>query len=277
MNWCAGSTWILTHYLCKNSEEWRKKVGRGETVFAGSAALFFAKEVSPVEVINDLDSGIVNFFRVLRDENKWQELVRLISLTPYSREEFFRFRDTWKETSDDVHKAHRWFITMRMSYSAVGKSFSYAIKETSKGMAQPVSAYLSAIDRLPEIHERLKTVQLDHEDFRKLIKRYDTPNTFFYLDPPYVHSTRKTTKDYDHEMTDVDHGELVEVLLGMKGNAMLSGYANPIYKPLEKAGWERHDFEVKCNIGACSTADVSQLDGATKQKQARIESVWVKC
>ncbi len=241
-------------------------------VFAGSAALFFAKDVSPVEVINDLDSGIVNFFRVLRDDNKWQELVRLISLTPYSREEFFRFRDTWKETSDDVHKAHRWFITMRMSYSAVGQSFSYSIREGRKGMAQLVSAYLSAIDRLPEIHERLQTVQVDHEDFRTVIKRYDTPNTFFYLDPPYVHSTRKTTKDYCHEMTDQDHGDLVELLLGLEGKFMLSGYANPIYKPLEKAGWERHDFKVPCNVVACSATN-----GSGKKKQARTESVWVKC
>lgn len=236
-------------------------------VFAGSAALFFAKEISPVEVINDLDSGIVTFFSVLRDEEKFQKLARLLSLTPYSREVFKEYRDTCYTMPEDVDRAHRWFCTMRMSYSAQGKNFSFSKTDGRNGMGSPVSAYLSAIDRLPEIHARLRGVQIEHEDFRSNIQRYDTPKTFFYLDPPYVHSTRKTTKDYEHEMTDVDHEELVELLLGIKGTAMLSGYANPIYEPLERAGWKRHDFDVACNVtnGHCST-----------EKNSRTESVWIK-
>src|SRR5208283_121554 len=208
-------------------------------VFAGSAALFFAKDISRVEVINDLDSGSHNFFSVLQDEAKYEKLVRLLSLTPYSREAFELYRDTWRATPDDVHKAHRWFVTMRMSYCALGKNFSYSIKEASKGMAQSVSAYLSAIERLPEIHERLRGVQTENGDFREIIDRYDAPNTFFYLDPPYVHSTRKTTNDYAHEMTDDDHVDLVQMLLNIDGKAMLSGYVNSLYKPLESAGWKR--------------------------------------
>ncbi len=241
-------------------------------VFAGSAALFFGKPVSDIEVINDLDSGIVNFFSVVRDEEKFEKLVRLLSLTPYSHEEFKLYRDTWQETPDDVHRAQRWFVTVRMSHSASGKNFSRSITEGTNGAGNSVRAYLSAIDRLPEIHERLKGVQIEHEDFRKVIQRYDNPGTLFYLDPPYVHSTLKTTKDYNHEMTDQDHEELVELLLGLDGKFMLSGYSNAIYAPLEKAGWKRHDFSVPCNVVACSATN-----GAGKKKQDRIESVWVKC
>jgi len=239
-------------------------------VFAGSAALFFGKPVSPIEVMNDLDSGVVNFFKVLRDGEKFEKLVNLLSLTPYSREEFLNFRDTWQEASDDVHRAHRWFVMVRMSFSAACKSFSCSVTEGSNGIGNAVRSYLSAIKRLPEIHERLRGVQIEHEDFRGIIKRYDRANTFFYLDPPYVHSTRKTTRDYDHEMTDRDHQELVEILLDIKGKAMLSGYANSIYSTLEEAGWKRHDFEVKCNNVA-----VSQPNCAAKKKESRIESVWL--
>jgi DNA adenine methylase len=235
-------------------------------VFAGSAALFFAKPVSPIEVINDLDSGIVTFFTVLRDEAKCEQLVRLLSLTPYSREMFEEYRDTWHAAPDDVHRAQRWFVRMRMSYSGQGRNFSYSKTDGRNGMGTPVRAYLSAIDRLPELHERLRGVQIEHEDFRNLIKRYDTPETFFYLDPPYVHATRKTTKDYEHEMTDTDHEELVHLLLSLSGKGVLSGYANPLYEPLERAGWTRHDFVVPCSVinGHCSSEETT-----------RTESVWI--
>jgi len=246
-------------------------------VFAGSAKLFFAKPVSQIEVINDLDLGVTNFYQVVQDENKFQKLFNLLSLTPYSRGEFFRCRDTWKDAPDDVHRAHRWFITMRMSYAAAGKSFSFSKTSTSRGMAQCVSAYLSAVNRLPEIHERLRgRVQFDQGDFRKIIKRYDASDTFFYLDPPYVHSTRKTTNDYAHEMADQDHKDLVQILLEIKGKAILSGYANPIYSPLEDAGWERHEFSVPCTAPACSSTNGSQPNGSVKKRQSRTEVVWIK-
>lgn len=71
-------------------------------VFAGSAAVFFAKGVSPLEVINDLDSGLVNFYRVLRDPEKLPRFSHLVQLTPYSREEFVFCRETWKTCRNDV-------------------------------------------------------------------------------------------------------------------------------------------------------------------------------
>jgi DNA adenine methylase len=138
-----------------------------------------------------------------------------------------------------------------------------------------VHAYLSSIERLPDIYDRLRGVQTEHLDFRKIFKVYDTPNTFFYLDPPYVHSTRKTTNDYEHEMTDQDHEELVERLLRVKGKAMLSGYENPIYERLEQAGWEKHCFEVKLNNVACGSKDTLQSNGSGRRKESRIETIWV--
>ena len=94
-------------------------------------------------------------------------------------------------------------------------------------------------------------VQIEHDDFRKIIERYDTPETFFYLDPPYVHSTRKQG-EYRYEMTDEDHCQLVDMLLSIKGKAMLSGYQNEIYKKLEKYGWKRLDFETVCHAAGCT-------------------------
>ncbi len=235
--------------------------------FAGSAALFFGKDVSDVEVINDLNSGLVNFYRVLRDPEKYSRFEYLVNLTPFSREEFLFCRDTWRSCTQDVEKAYRWFVMMRQSYGAMGHSFGHAITYGTKGRGSSTGGYLSAIDRLPEVHARLRGVQIENLDFRTLIRSYDRPTTFFYLDPPYVLSTRKG-KAYAHEMTDHDHEDLVEMLLAVEGKAMLSGYANPIYEQLECAGWQRHDFETTASVINGKTSD--------KREAKRVESVWVK-
>lgn len=78
--------------------------------FGGGASLLFAKKPSPVEVYNDLDSGLVNFFRVLRDPKKFERLHKLVSLTPYSREEYDFCRATWETCDDDVERAYRWYV-----------------------------------------------------------------------------------------------------------------------------------------------------------------------
>ncbi len=236
--------------------------------FAGSAALFFGKDVSDVEVINDLNSGLVNFYRVLRDPEKYSRFEYLVNLTPFSREEFLFCRDTWQSCTHDAEKAYRWFVMMRQSYGAMGHSFGLAITYGTKGRGSSVGGYLSAIDRLPEINERLRGVQIENLDFRRLIETYDRPGTFFYLDPPYVHSTRKSTKDYHHEMTDHDHEDLIEILVAMQGKAMLSGYANPMYERLQCAGWQRHDFETTASVINGKTSD--------KREAKRVESVWLK-
>jgi DNA adenine methylase len=245
-------------------------------VFAGGAALFFAKDTSPLEVINDLDSGIVNFYRVLRDPEKFRRFQFLVSLTPFSREEHELCRRTWADSGDDIERAHRWFVVNRMCYGGIFDSgFGRSVTAGRNGMATTVASYLSAIDRLPEIAARLTRVQIENQDFREIIKGYDRPETFFYLDPPYVLSTRKT-KAYRHEMTDDDHAELVELLLNMKGKAVLSGYSNLIYEPLESSGWARHDFKAKCTVAnhivktECSATEF-ELDD-----RERVETVWVR-
>jgi DNA adenine methylase len=243
-------------------------------VFAGSAALLFAKEPTGVEVINDLHSGLVNFYRVIRDPGKFRKFGRLINLTPFSRQEFAFCRDTWAYCEDDVERAYRWFVMIRQSYGSVGRSFGRCIKDGRNGVATNVKAYLSAISRLPEIHNRLNGVQVDMLDFREAIAKYDAPTTLFYLDPPYVHSTRKS-KAYDHEMSDQDHEALMDILLSIEGNAILSGYANPIYERLEEAGWTRIDHMTSCPTANRYYSEGNGSSRRTKEDNKRVESVWL--
>jgi DNA adenine methylase len=244
-------------------------------VFGGGASLLFAKKPSPVEVYNDIDSGLVNFFRVLRDKDKFQRFYEKVYLTPYSREEFYYCKATWEDCEDEVERAYRWFVVARMSFSGkFGHSWSFNVTASGRGMAKKCSTWLGVIEELPLFHERFMTVQIEHKDFRDLIKTYDTKDTFFYLDPPYVPETRKDGK-YKHEMTEKDHEDLVEILLTIKGKAMLSGYINRIYKRLEDEGWIRHDFETACH--AVGRTRQTGILGNSKaiEKHKRIESIWL--
>ena len=128
--------------------------------------------------------------------------------------------------------------------------------------------WVRAIDRLSEISARFMRVQIENKDFREIIKQYDRPTTFFYLDPPYVSGTRKSAKVYAHEMADKDHQDLVDLLLNMKGKAMLSGYDTEIYRPLEEAGWEKHTFKASCSTSTLAAKDKSY------EEKCREECVW---
>ena len=92
-----------------------------------------------------------------------------------------------------------------------------------------------------------------------MIRRYDTPGTLFYLDPPYVHASRGDASAYGHEMTDADHSDLAALLHGIKGRAVLSGYRCTLYDELF-SGWHRVDADAKlCN----------------SSKGTRRESLWM--
>jgi DNA adenine methylase len=242
-------------------------------LFGGGASLLIAREPSEVEVYNDLNSGLVNFFRVLRDNKQFKQFQRLASLTPYAREEFDLCKQTWMEMDNPVDRAHRWFTVARQSFGGDFHSWGYGVTGSCRGMASQVSRWLGGIEKLPEVSARLLRVQVENKDALKLIECYDSPDTFFYLDPPYVLSTRKGG-GYKHELTDDSHRQLVKVLQGIKGKALLSGYANLIYRELEKCGWQRRDWETICSLSGRTRVNGLMGEGAAKQKQKRVESIW---
>lgn len=244
--------------------------------FCGGASLFFAKAPSGgVETLNDLDSGIVGFYRVLRDPEQFARFERLAQFTPYSREEYYECLATWQACDDLVERAWRWWVVARMSFGGrLGSSLGTVVSTSRRRMAGTTSNFISAIDCLPQVHARLRQAQIEHADFRTIIERYNAPGTLCYCDPPYVTETRSAGK-YTHEMDDADHRDLVALLLEYPALVMLSGYAHPIYEPLEEAGWNRYDFETGCHAACKTRASGLQGKGVIMKKQTRIESVWL--
>ncbi len=209
-------------------------------VFGGAGHILFRKKPSDIEIYNDINYGLYLFFKTLRDKDKAIKLKNKLDLTPYSRQEFYNCRDTWKDETDEIEKVRKWYVTSMQSFSNHMQTWSYTKSKSRRGMSQAVSQWLGKIEEnLPDAIERLKTVQIENLDYKDLIKKYDSENTLFYLDPPYIHDTRKLKDGYEHEMTNAQHEDLIDILIHIKGKAILSGYNHEIYNKLLKNGWQQ--------------------------------------
>ncbi len=207
-------------------------------VFGGAANLLFAKEPSKVEVYNDINSELVNFFRVLRDEQKWRLLQEKLMLTPYAREEFEFARDAPSEGIDDVERARRFYVRLQMSFAGWGRAFGYS----RIGKHNLARSYFNKLANFESFHKRLMTVIIENLDFEDIFRRYDSPNTFFFCDPPYIgHSVK--TQSLNLEMPFEDHERLVRSVLQAKGKVLLLGYYHPVYIKLEEHGWHVKRFK----------------------------------
>jgi DNA adenine methylase len=236
-------------------------------VFGGSGQLTFAKEPSEIEVYNDIDKGLVSFFKILRDENKAKKLIEKLHLTPFSREEFYECRDTWRNETDEIEKVRKWYVTVMQSFSTNMSSWKPTKSKSRRGMAQSVSQWLGHIENnLPLAVERMKMLQVENMDFKELLIKYDSHDTLFYLDPPYIHDTRKMTYEYEHELSNERHKELVECLLKLKGKCILSGYEHEIYSRLEKEGWQ------KVYLGEFAKRSIKTIES---EKEKGREFVWI--
>ena len=212
--------------------------------FGGMAGVLLKKEPSEVEVFNDLDGRAVNFFRVIRDRELFEDFKLRAELTPYSREEFRNLCET-PEPTDPAQRAWWFFVRCRQARGGIGMGRltpnAWATStRTRRQMPEPISKYLSALDGLAEVANRFRQVMIENSPAMELIKKYDGPDVLFYCDPPYPASTRSGGKaeSYAFEMTDVDHIRLLETLKQCRGRVMISSYDSPIYHDRLK-DWNR--------------------------------------
>jgi len=225
--------------------------------FGGSAAVLLAKAASKVEIYNDIDRELVNFFAVLRNPRLFARLRQAVERTPYARAEF----RLSKEKSDDaVEAARRFVVRSRQSFGGKGCEWSYSVRNSHGGMASSVQRWLRGMECLQAVHDRFRNVQIECDDWDAVMSRYDSPSTLFFIDPPYIPETRVSGK-YRHELTQNDHRELVAALLRVQGMTVLSGYNHRTYDRLEQTGWRRVDYRLKTH--------------ASDYRAWRVESVWL--
>ena len=216
------------------------------------------------ETANDIDGDLTNFWEVLRSPETFPEFQRRCVFTPFSEK---AFRDAQHELTspDPITRAVAFFVLVRQSQTGHRREFSVPTQDRNRRMMHAdVSAWLSAVEALPAVHERLKRVEIRNMDAMKFIRRYDHPEAVFYCDPPYMHETRcNGGGEYAHEMSNDQHAELLATLSKLKGRFLLSGYRSQLYDDVaSKHGWNRADYPVKNNVSRKATKDV------------KIESVW---
>ncbi len=229
--------------------------------FGGSAAVLVNRPPAPVETYNDLDSEVVNFFECLRDRR--EELIQVISLTPFSREELVKACTSAPGLSK-LERARRFFVRARQTRTGLAQTSSegrwaHCVLTSRAGMAGAVSRWLGSVEGLPGIVQRFQRVQIENAPATEVILRYDSPRTLFYCDPPYPHEARGDRKAYGYEMTDHEHEKLAEVLLAVRGAVALSSYRCSLMDRLYR-DWRR----VEADTRLCHST-----------KGERTESVWL--
>jgi DNA adenine methylase len=237
--------------------------------FGGSAAVLLNRKPAPVETYNDIDSEVANFFRVLRDQQ--QELIKAIGLTPFSREELRIAVEESLEGVSDLERARRFFVRARQVRTGLAQTASAGrwahCKLTSRaGMAGAVSRWLGSVEGLSEIVQRLLRVQIENAPAIEVIKRYDSPETLFYCDPPYPHDSRSDVNAYGFELTDSEHRELAEVLHSVQGKIAISSYHCELMDELY-GDWNYIESAPKKAHSTNTRSD--------NLKQDRVEVLWV--
>lgn len=236
-----GAKWTLAR---KITEHFGEHVHYVEPFF-GSGAVFFTKDASRHEVINDRDHNVVNFFRVLRDQP--DELTDLLRLTPWAREEYAQ---STFPSDDELESARRFVVRV---WQAHASTLSKVTGWKNRGSKQPTRGmsyrWAQVPDELLALAARLQEAEIENRPALDLIERFRTPDTLLYCDPPYLPSTR-TQKLYAHEMTYHDHVELLNALVDHPGGVVISGYMNDLYATV-LADWQIVTFKApKVQAGA---------------------------
>jgi len=234
-----------------------------EPYFGGGSVLLNKPCEGINEIVCDIDGHLMNFWNVLRDKKQFAEFRRMCQATPFSEQ-------LWKDQDDEalgkgtaVDRAWAFFVRCRQSRSGDRESFAtVSTGRRRRGMNEQVSAWLSAIDGLEEIHARLQRVLMLTEDGVRLLKKYDGKKVFAFMDPPYPSDTR-TKNLYQFEMSDAQHEELLLTLGRFRGKFLLSTYPNPLYEAAaKKYKWTFRDLVID-----------NKLSGK-REKEKKIERVY---
>jgi len=234
--------------------------------FGGGGSVLLNRPRSEIEVYNDLDGELVNLFTVIQDDASYRDFRRRVAFMPYSRAAFEGSLTSVRAgiELDAVKRAVAFYTVLNQSVS--GKRLASLGDWSRNRTVNNADIWFRRQEGLVAVHDRIRNVQLESRDAIDIVRQWDTADTTFYLDPPYVLETRGRNRYYAVEPGDDFHRELVEVLLQVRGAAVLSGYDHPIYGRLAEAGWYTDSY------GQTTTMDIGEsLRGGVK---GRVEVVY---
>lgn len=215
-------------------------------VFGGGAAFLLNKPPSRVEIYNDIDNELVNLFMTVRDHPT--QFIRHVRSLPYSR----TLREVWRTQlyenrlpGNRFERAVRFYYLLRSSfYGHIDKGWRFALKSAE------AARLLNCVGEVDQIAQRLAHVQIDCKDFRRCIKTYDRPDTFFFCDPPYYAAAQ-----YRHgtpPFSEADHEALAKLLRDVEGKWLLTYNDHPRIRELYK-GFKVIEVATKLNTDKMAT------------------------
>ncbi len=222
--------------------------------FGGGASVLLRKPPCPIEVYNDLDGDLVEFFTVLRDPVRCRRLVRLLKRTPYARDALVA---AFRRARCPVERARRLAVRSMLAFHP-RSVFGHSSTLNVRGHTSPARQWMSYARAVPTISARLRPVIIENKPALRVIADHDSPETLFYVGPPYVTKTRTSHDIYNHEMTDADHAELLSELGKLKGYVALSGYDNSLYSD-HLPGWLKVTCAARVSNSRASRTEVLWL------------------
>jgi DNA adenine methylase len=219
------------------------------------------------EIYNDIDSEVVNVFKVLRSPQQARELQQLLELTPFSRQDF---NDAYLAAKDPVEQARR---TLLKSYAGYGSDAitrpvsegmrtrpsiwngTAGFRNTGRGSrgTNPSSDWANYPAEVKNFTDRLRAVVIENRPALRVIEMYDCADALIYVDPPYVMNKRRQWRHrYRHELSDADHRELAGALHSAQGMVVVSGRPSELYDELY-AGWRREEKIISDRMGKGGT------------------------
>jgi len=235
--------------------------------FCGGAAILFAKPWPKVtsnnhyrEVINDHDKRLINFYQQLKDNG--QALVDALQLTLYSEYEHKIAKEL--DYENKLEAARRYYVNVQQSFAnVIGGGWGRAVYGRNEA-----ATWANKIAQLPDYLERMASVHIACDDALKIIKQWDSPQTFFYCDPPYPGTDCGSYEGYTLE----NFQSLVNTLDACQGSFLLSNYDQP--EATIPADWERFEFEATASSRRRVGYDRSKKADESNQNRKRTEVVW---
>jgi len=232
--------------------------------FCGSAAVFFAApgRWARIEILNDINHHLINFYRVLQNQAMRQELLDRLDFTPHSREGWREARAGLKKDLSPVQAAWCFFVAHQQSFSSAGHSWRIASQTRDHN-----NEWWTRVENLgiQSMLARLSQASLECQDFEAILRRFDCPETLFYLDPPYVGAKDQASMKaayHDHILTPEQDTALIEFCKFSQAGIILSGYPRDDLPET----WQRIEVDVAVY---CS---ITVLD---QPKSRATEVIWV--
>lgn len=250
-----GGKYRIKNYIVSNLPQNYEQMTYCEN-FCGMASTLLNKKRSKREILSDANIVTIGLLDACKDRPKW--LYEGFSFLTYEERTFEYVRDSHPGHFDGM--IWREYVIRRMSRGGLGKDFAWS-NRLRGGIPGDVNSWVTSLNNIYKVSQRLQGVETYCLDYKQSFLLWDSPDTIFYVDPPYLPSTRVTKNAYTCDFSEQDHSALLDILSSVKGKVLLSGYPSRLYDS-KLISWNRVQKEVANN------------SGQNKKKQKRIEVLW---